>query len=123
MRLFERLCAGDEGGRKALWFSILFNSVGIPGLGSQCLGRRVGYAQMGLSLAGVLFLCRWTFEQTWNWVDALMDGTRYSIQWRDAALGVGLLVIAWIWATGTSLSVWLTRRKPSPPIYREPPVQ
>lgn len=120
MRLFERICGADERGTKAFWFSLLFNSIGLPGLGSICLGRRVGYLQIGISLAGAAVLCFWIYEEISRWVVVFMAEATFVIDWKWAIVGCGLNFVAWIWALGTSMMVWRARARFA--LSRPPPI-
>jgi hypothetical protein len=74
----------------------------LPGLGSLLLGRRVGWLQAAIALAGFALTLAWLAIVLSEW-------------WRDGALpaarprlgllgtGVALFALAWAWALSTGL--------------------
>lgn len=92
-------------------------NVGFPGLGSLMARRRVGYAQVTLTLIGFgLGLVAGLWFIVWS----LVNWSRYHnpdtdpfvalhdlwqvVRW--PLLGIGLFAVSWFWALATSISLW-----------------
>jgi hypothetical protein len=96
------------------WVCVLVNQAAFPGLGTRLAGRRVGYLQMTVMLAGFCLSVGFVL-----WYFAC--GVRYLLQapgmseeawhesYRRAAWagrwGFGLCVTAWCWAGFSSISI------------------
>jgi len=88
----------------------------LPGSGSLLAGRRSGYSQLVLAMAGLLvitiFGLRFILWALGNWsrlhapdadpVESLL-GIWVHLKW--ALLGFGIALIAWLWALMTGLSI------------------
>jgi hypothetical protein len=94
-------------------------NLGLPGAGSLMAGRRSGYVQvmvalagMGLTLVfGILFLawCIQNLEQIRApEADPYVTLAGIWRQLRWALLGIGLFVVAWLWALVTSFAILKT---------------
>ena len=113
MGLFERLSGDDKTGTIAFWLSLVANTIGLPGLGSMMLRRRVGLRQMAVSIVGLVLVNLWIFGVLLHWIDTEMLSMDYSIGLWQLVAGTALFALAWIWALATSLSVWRAcRRQP-----------
>jgi hypothetical protein len=88
--------------RARLWAALAANAVVLPGLGSLVAGRRSGWGQAALALAG--------FALSLSWLSLVVE------DWRRAGLpeslprvpmllaGVGLFAAGWLWALHTAWS-------------------
>jgi hypothetical protein len=84
------------------WSCAVANLAALPGLGSLAAGRRIGFAQAALALAGFGLSLLWLagFIRDWLEEGELHLGWRPTL-WVGLA-GIGLFGIAWLWALGTS---------------------
>ncbi|NQU09676.1 hypothetical protein HQ590_02710 [bacterium] len=92
----------------------------LPGLGSLLGGRKVGWFQAPLALAGFALTAFWftTFVAAWVRTRAVpLDGGPH---FRLGLLGVGLFFAAWLWGLATGVQLQRRARDPSPP--HPPPV-
>ncbi|MBK9139340.1 MAG: hypothetical protein IPM17_11355 [Verrucomicrobia bacterium] len=91
--------------RATAWSCAVANLAALPGLGSIAAGRRIGYAQAALALAGFGLSLLWLllFIRDWRVEGELPLG------WRPALgvglAGIGLFGTAWLWALRTSRSL------------------
>jgi len=112
------------------WTCLTSNLV-FPGAGSLMAGRKIGYAQAGLTMAGFglttwfgLSFMIWALR---HWAELMHPeadpiDTLLAI-WqacRWALLGLGLFGLAWIWALVTSWSIVHQARR-SPTLAAKPP--
>jgi len=99
--------------RSRAWTCAVINQLAFPGLGTIMAGRRIGYAQATVMVAG--FILVMTFMGVWflalfrlasdpAWTDA-----HYDAQWRSwgwAGLWGALLCgVAWCWALVSSIAI------------------
>jgi len=99
----------------------LINILAFPGLGSLRSGRRsAGYGQVLLAVAGTVLMLVWFYREMSEYYGLLFGEVKpESIAWLGIT-GGSLLVISWIWACLTSLSLFKEAAKPSaPPVIRE----
>ena len=95
------------------WLWALVNQFAFPGLGTIMMGRRVGYVQATIMLAGFFltmgFLlwylfcaARYATHPAWTEADfvSCYRGYRWSLY-----LGLGLCAVAWIWALFSSIDI------------------
>ncbi len=87
--------------RACLWTNLLV----LPGLGSLVAGRRVGWAQAGLALAGLGGFVWGMFRLLRDWVASEGPAFEFTAGLTGMALGLGVSAVAWFWALGTSLQV------------------
>jgi hypothetical protein len=98
----------------------------LPGFGSLVAGRRVGYPQAILGLAGLALtmVCgtRFIWWSLSNWSrlhDARADQFDSMIETFRAArwslLGILVFALGWLWALATSLSILNQAKKAAPP--------
>ena len=76
----------------------------LPGLGSLLMGRRAGWLQAPLALAGMALSVRWLVLVLLDWrrAGALPDTIPHG---RLLLEGGALFAVAWLWALATGLSV------------------
>src|SRR5436309_644679 len=101
--------------RQTAW-GCLTSNLALPGSGSLLAGRRSGYSQLVLAMAGLLvitiFGLRFILWALANWSrlhaleadpgESLLDIWMH-LRW--ALLGFGIALLAWLWALMTSLSI------------------
>ena len=107
--------------RQTAW-GCLTSNLALPGSGSLLAGRRSGYGQLVLAMAGLLvitiFGLRFILWALGNWsrlhapdadpVESLL-GIWVHLKW--ALLGFGIALIAWLWALMTGLSILNSAQK------------
>ncbi len=94
----------------------LTSNLALPGSGSLVAGRRVGYCQLVLALGGftitAVFGLRFIVWQLANWSRfhgpqadpaAVLGEIWLHLKW--ALLGMGIVLVAFLWALVTSLSI------------------
>ena len=104
-------------------------NLGVPGAGTLAAGRRSGYVQLALALAGIVLTLTcgarfigWYIQDYSRLLDPqLEDPVQVLLEvWlavRWALLGMALFAFAWLWALFSSFSI-LRRAKSSPPPLR-----
>jgi hypothetical protein len=110
--------------RQTAWGCCTAN-LALPGSGSVTGGRRVGYFQMGLAVAGLgvslwsgARFILWSLQSLHRFYDPATDPV-VALQelWRAARwplLGLGIFAVAWMWALVTSLSLMHSARAGGP---------
>ncbi len=83
----------------------LTNLLVLPGLGSLVAGRRVGWAQLGLALAGVGLFGYGLWQLLRDWLASEGPVFEFTRGLGGLLGGLGVSVVAWLWALGTSLQV------------------
>lgn len=97
-------------------------NLGLPGAGSLMAGRRVGYAQVAVALAGMgltlvfgvsfIVWCVRNIEQLRSpELDPVHNLVDVWLHLRWALLGLGLFAVAWLWALGSSLGILSEARR------------
>ena len=101
------------------WLCVLTNTLAFPGLGTIMAKRAMGYPQAALTLAGfavfVGFMC-------WFFAGLLRVASDYSgdldqfqkMAWSRvwiAGVGLGLCLLAWIWALFSSMAILRAARQ------------
>src|SRR6185503_9296138 len=94
-----------------LW--AIINQLAFPGLGTLMMGRRVGYAQATIMLAGFCLsmgfllwylVCAGRYAVNPDWEEAkffsLYRPYKWALYW-----GLGLCAAAWIWALFSSIAM------------------
>jgi hypothetical protein len=119
--------------RQTAWGCLTANLLGVPGLGSLAAGRRVGYGQMILSLTGlaltsafgvrfIVWYAAHSAEVNQVGDDGMAHFGELWVHLRWAFLGIGVFVIAWLWALASSLSILAQAKstvpKPVPPLIK-----
>jgi hypothetical protein len=94
----------EKAERDRAWAAFSANLVVLPGLGSLLMGRRSGWLQAPLALAGLSLSVRWVVLVLLDWrrAGALPDTVP-----RAGLLleGVALFALAWLWALATGLAM------------------
>lgn len=101
--------------RQTAW-GCLTSNLALPGSGSLLAGRRSGYPQLALAMAGLLvitiFGLRFILWALANWsrlhapeADPVESLLEIWLHLRLALLGFGIALIAWIWTLLTGLSI------------------
>ena len=118
---------------RATAWGCLTSNLAMPGSGTLVAGRRSGYVQGLLALAGVglttvfgLRFIAWYFAHfarlQEDWVDPIAAAGAIWIAVRWAVLGMALFAVAWLWALASSLSFLHEARRAGPgPRPRTPP--
>jgi hypothetical protein len=91
----------------------MVNQLAFPGLGTLMMGRRVGYAQAAIMLAGFTLtmgfllwylVCagRYAVNPSWDETQftSLYRPYKWSLYW-----GLGLCAVAWVWALYSSIAM------------------
>ena len=101
--------------RQTAW-GCLTGNLALPGSGSLVAGRRAGYFQLALAGLGLvlsmIFGLRFIFWFFANWTrlhqpstDPLAALGEMWLGLRWAVVGLGVFLVSWLWALGTSLSI------------------
>jgi hypothetical protein len=117
MRTKISLALGPSGplSRQTAW-GCLTTNLTLPGFGSLLGGRVVGYAQIAISMTGfaltTIFGVRfmvWYFSDSAHLLQIQADPDVYFhevwLQVRWAFAGMGLFLVAWLWALASSLGI------------------
>lgn len=92
---------------------VLMNLTAFPGLGTIMAGRKVGYAQATVMVAGfvltmgflLLYMsCIYRFALSGNWSDADLKSCYQPHRWMLYA-GLPLSILAWLWAAFSSWQI------------------
>ncbi|MFO1500355.1 MAG: hypothetical protein U1G07_18550 [Verrucomicrobiota bacterium] len=94
--------------RAKAWPCLITNLLVLPGLGSLMVKRRVGYAQMLLSLAGFGVTLWYLVRIVLIWAREFQLPDDPSL-YRNAILGIVVFLAGWVWSLFTSLAIF---RKP-----------
>jgi hypothetical protein len=103
--------------REPAWGVAIANQLALPGFGTVMAGRKIGYAQLALSVTGVICFTAFLIHalphlgellrQLANPTDdpdAALEFVAQWIPWLGVAFaGILLWVAAWLWALGTSV--------------------
>lgn len=128
MKIFSAAGQAPPLDRSRALVCVAVNQLATPGLGTIMAGRRVGYPQLAVMVAGFgLFVAAnlWNFYRLFH---AAFDpnaelgdplAARFS-WWRN--LGLGLCLAAWLWALWSSLFILRDAQKLPPLIQRVPPL-
>ncbi len=105
---------------------VLINQLAFPGLGTRLAGRRWGWAQMTLMMAGFCFSMGFMFLFFVSAARYIATPDAIEEAWRTdyARLGwmgwngLGLVMVAWCWAGLSSLAIWreASRQPPLLPV-------
>ncbi len=116
-RKYPSASSDAERRRERAWGVVLANQLALPGFGTVMAGRRIGYAQLGLSIAGVICftafliyavprlgdLLQQLFHPSED-PDVALEMLAQWLPWLGVALvGIVLWVFAWLWAFATSV--------------------
>lgn len=108
------------GRRTPPWLCVLINLAAFPGLGTTLAGRRGGYPQAAIMVAGfvlvvgylVLYIgaaARYMMNNAWT--EAEFHANYRPYLWA-LYVGLGLCAVAWGWALVSSISLWRDRTGP-----------
>ena len=87
------------------WACLMANVLVLPGLGSLLAGRRSGWPQAAIALAGFALTALWLLSFLSAWARAgsfPLDAGPYL---PEGVLGVFLFGLSWVWSLLTGLSV------------------
>src|ERR1043166_3215245 len=101
--------------RQTAWGCFTTNAT-LPGAGSLLAGRGSGYAQLALSVCGLIltgvFTFRFMFWYAENWthfhdptVDPITTMTEMWAALRWPLLAMAIFIVGWLWALLTSLAI------------------
>ena len=94
-----------------LW--AIVNQLAFPGLGTLMMGRRVGYAQAAIMLAGFTLtmgfllwylVCVGRYAANPSWEETHFTSLYRPYQW-SLYWGLGLCAFAWVWALFSSIAM------------------
>lgn len=92
--------------RSSAWAWTLTNLLVLPGLGSLAAGRRVGWAQVGVAVAGLGLVAYGLVRLIRDWLAAgLEPGFEFTPALGCLLAGLGVSAVAWFWALATSIQV------------------
>lgn len=107
------------------WAYVALNQLAFPGAGTVMAGRRVGYIQAALMIAGfILVMCYlfaliaavYSFAATSG-----MSEQQYRAQSGHYAaagkIGLALTVVAWLWSLISSIAILRNAQKEPPILY------
>ncbi len=108
---------GANNRRERAWAVAIANQLALPGVGTVLAGQKIGYAQLTLSVAGVICVTVFLIHavpqlggllrQLTNPSDDPDAALEFLAQWVPwlgvAFAGIVLWGIAWFWALGTSV--------------------
>lgn len=120
---FLRLDENPDSPTRANAWACLTTNLVMPGAGSIMGGRKIGFAQLVFTLAGLaltaVFGLRFIVWSLQNWsrlqdpdADPVETLLRLWLAVRWALLGIGLFAVSVLWAFTTSLSILRRSRKP-----------
>ena len=93
--------------RSVAWGCLVANLFVLPGLGSITAGRKVGYLQAALALAGFGLSCYWVFWVVSRWVNTETMPDELGPYFKLCLAGIGLFILAWCWALASSIQILL----------------
>jgi hypothetical protein len=111
--------------RSKAWTCAGINQLAFPGMGTVMAGRRVGYLQAGIMVAGfvmVMVFMAWLFaalfrylgDSTWN--EAQFRTQKQSWNW-VSTVGFVLCAVAWCWSLVSSIEI-VRQAQQTPPVLR-----
>jgi hypothetical protein len=102
-----------------VWLSVIVNQFAFPGLGTIMMGRRVGYAQASIMVAGFVMVtgfvlwfivCSARYAGNPTWTEADFTGRYRPYRW-TLTWGLALCVVAWVWALVSSIQILRAHRR------------
>jgi hypothetical protein len=75
----------------------------LPGAGSLMCGRRVGWLQAALALAGFVLTMAWLVSLVLAWVRAGEISLDVGLDLRVGLAGIAVFGAAWLWSLASSL--------------------
>jgi hypothetical protein len=107
------------GKRVPAWLCVVINLFAFPGLGTVLAGRRGGYLQAIIMVAGFVLVVGYLLLYIGVAMHYMINGT-----WTEAEFhakyrpylwalydGLGLCLVAWVWALWSSVILWRKRNK------------
>jgi hypothetical protein len=107
--------------RTPIWVCVLINQGAFPGMGTILAGQRSGYAQASIMVIGFLLVMGYMAVYLTAVTRYVMGGNA----WTEADFhskyrpylwalynGLGLCLVAWVWALFSSLAMWRKRNDP-----------
>jgi hypothetical protein len=103
--------------RTPVWLCVVINLLAFPGLGTVMAGRRIGYSQSVVMVMGFVltvgYLLWYLFVAVRYMTNSGWTETEFQAHYRPYlwALysGVGLCLVAWLWALASSIVLWRNR--------------
>ena len=101
------------------WVCVLLNQLAFPGLGTILAGRRIGYVQATIMVAGFIlftgFMIWFIVCAVQNLLSDTMDETALTRLYRPylwaAKYGLALCIVAWFWSLISSIGILRQSRK------------
>jgi hypothetical protein len=87
----------------AAWTALATNLLVLPGLGSLMAGRKVGWPQAVLALAGAALTLLWLVSFTGEWMRLGAFPLDAGPEIGRGLAGVAAFFVAWLWSLLTSL--------------------
>ena len=106
--------------RPPAWVCVLINLAAFPGLGTVLAGRRGGYSQVIIMVGGFVLVMGYMlwylggvvhYMMNSNWSEAEFQARYRPYLWA-LYYGLGLCLVAWVWALWSSIKVWRNRNAP-----------
>jgi hypothetical protein len=97
--------------RSEAWTCVMANLVACPGVGTLMAGRKIGYAQGGLAVAGAIPLAGYISWFSFQKFNALLnvEGNLHAAAgygpWWIGAVGLGIFALAWLWSLVSSIQI------------------
>jgi hypothetical protein len=88
--------------RDRVWAALSANALVLPGAGSLMLGRRSGWIQAALSIAGFVLGMVWLVHVARQWMAGGLGALRPIPHLGAGLLALGLMVGAWVWGMCTA---------------------
>ena len=107
------------------WVYVALNQLAFPGAGTVMAGRRVGYIQATIMVAGFVLVMWYLFAliaSVYNFAaTAGMTEQQYRAQSERYApagkIGLALTVVAWLWSLVSSIMILRNAQKEPPILY------
>lgn len=113
MRISSEVTPNSSRRNLSPWVLVAINQAAFPGLGTILSGRRIGYAQAIIMLAGFFLTmafmlyyltCAARYAMTATWTEAEFSSKYKPYLW-SLYWGIGCCVVAWIWSLFSSLQI------------------
>jgi hypothetical protein len=96
--------------------AFLANALILPGLGSIIGGRRAGWVQAALAVAGFILTNVWAVSFAAEWFGTREFPWNGGPHFRMGLIGIALFIVAWTWALATSWIILRQSRRSKPPL-------
>lgn len=97
--------------RAKAWSCLVTNLLVLPGLGSVMAGRKAGYLQMVLALAGFIVTLIALVRIVLAWAQEFILPNDPAL-YRSAIIGIAVFLLSWAWSLLTSLAIFRSGNKP-----------